>query len=41
MATEFDLTPHVRMWHNFTRLFKFGTGAMALCLILLALFLVP
>ena len=38
MATEFDLKPHVQMWRNFTRLFIFGTGAMVVCLILLALF---
>jgi hypothetical protein len=41
MAAEFDLMPHARMWRDFTRLFKCGTCAMALCLILLGLFLVP
>ncbi len=41
MAADFDLKPHARMWHDFTKLITFGAAGVVLCLILLALVLLP
>ncbi|MHA1538637.1 MAG: aa3-type cytochrome c oxidase subunit IV [Alphaproteobacteria bacterium] len=38
MAANFDIKPHARMWHDFTRLMTYSAGGVILCLILLALF---
>lgn len=39
MAEAHDLTPHVEMWHYFTRIVTWGCVSMAILLILMAIFL--
>jgi hypothetical protein len=39
MADAHDLTPHVEMWHNFTRLIGFSLLGLVILLGLMALFL--
>ncbi len=38
MADQFDMTSHLEMWHDFTRLLFFGAAGVVAVLVLLALF---
>jgi len=39
MAAQHDLGPHERTWGGFVKLTIYGTGAVALTLVLMAIFL--
>ncbi|HEY4135059.1 MAG TPA: aa3-type cytochrome c oxidase subunit IV [Alphaproteobacteria bacterium] len=39
MADSHDITPHVQMWHYFTRIIGFSCLGLAVLLALMAIFL--